>query len=79
MEATDTQQRLAASPLGILLSKLGDDIGDIRGLFSPTQLSAVADALEDPNNPIYATLSCLQNGKIHDTMVCGSSSLPDPP
>ncbi|KAF8175736.1 hypothetical protein K438DRAFT_1771021 [Mycena galopus ATCC 62051] len=66
--ATTVQQRLLTSPMGIFMSKLGHDIGDLQGLFSPVELSAVADALADENNPIYAELSFFQSGEPNDIM-----------
>ncbi|KAJ7901535.1 hypothetical protein B0H13DRAFT_2335929 [Mycena leptocephala] len=63
--AKATEERLRASPLGSLLLELGTDILDLQSLFPPAELSAMAD---DKNHPIYAGLSCLQNGEMHDTM-----------
>ncbi|KAF8168681.1 hypothetical protein K438DRAFT_1856400 [Mycena galopus ATCC 62051] len=57
--ATTAQQRLLTSPMGIFMSKL---------VFSPVELSAVADALADENNPIYAELSFFQSGEPNDIM-----------
>ncbi|KAJ6618408.1 hypothetical protein B0H10DRAFT_2029753 [Mycena sp. CBHHK59/15] len=59
------EERLRALPLGRLLLELGTDILDLQSLFPPAELSAMAD---DKNHPIYAGLSCLQNGEMHDTM-----------
>ena len=75
--AEATEEQLRASPLGSLLLELGTDILDLQSLFSPAELSAMAD---DKNHPIYAGLSCLQNGEMHDTMVCvdlASRPIPD--
>ncbi|KAJ7460409.1 hypothetical protein B0H11DRAFT_2058328 [Mycena galericulata] len=59
------QERLRASPLGILLLKHGTDIVDLQTLFPPAELISMVD---DKTHPIYAGLSCLQNGEMHDTM-----------
>ncbi|KAJ6481635.1 hypothetical protein C8R45DRAFT_932409 [Mycena sanguinolenta] len=58
------QQRLLATPLG---RYFGQDVLSLAALFPGTQLSAMAEALEDENHDIYATLKAaglLKNGEI---------------